>query len=133
MSHLVAELRQLGKTSLIGEKMNRVSLIIYPSSDVPKATQFFTTLLGTQPYAQSPYYVGFKVGDMEIGLVQRTPQMPAALAYVDVADIKEALATVLAAGAEKVQDITDVANGLLVASFKDPDGTQIGLRQFPDR
>lgn len=111
--------------------MNAVSLIVYPASDVPKATKFYTTLLGTEPYAESPYYVGFRTGDMEIGLVPKTPQMNGALAYVDVEDINAALAALLAAGAEKVQDVTDVANGLLVASVKNLDGTAVGLRQFP--
>jgi predicted enzyme related to lactoylglutathione lyase len=112
--------------------MNKVSLIIYPASDVPKATKFFATLLGTEPYAESPYYVGFKVGDMEIGLVpQAAHRGKGALAFVTVGDIESALASLLAAGAEKVQDVTDVANGLLVATIKDLDGTPIGLRQFP--
>jgi predicted enzyme related to lactoylglutathione lyase len=113
--------------------MNSVGLIIYPASDVAKTTKFFATLLGTEPYVESPRYVGFKVGHMEIGIVPQAMQrsLTGALAYVDVGDIKGALANLLAAGAEKVQDVTDVANGLLVASFKDPDGTPIGLRQFP--
>jgi predicted enzyme related to lactoylglutathione lyase len=112
--------------------MNTVSLIIYPASDVPKATKFFATLLGTQPYAESAYYVGFKVGDMEIGLVPRAAHRgDGPLAFVTVGDIRGALANLLAAGAEKAQDVTDVANGLLIASVKDLDGTPIGLRQFP--
>ena len=112
--------------------MNTVGLIIYPAADVPAATKFFATLLGTEPYAESSYYVGFRTGNVEIGLVpQAAHGVSGALAYVDVTDIKSALAAVIAAGAEKVRDVTDVANGLLVASFKDPNGTPIGLRQFP--
>ncbi|HZY99189.1 MAG TPA: VOC family protein [Candidatus Baltobacteraceae bacterium] len=111
--------------------MNSVNLIIYPASDVAKATKFYATLLGTEPYAESPYYVGFKAGDTEIGLVPKTPGMTGALAYVNVDDINAALAALVAAGAEKVQDPTDVAQGLLVASVKNLDGTAIGLRQFP--
>ncbi len=113
--------------------MNAVRLIIYPASDIAKATKFFATLLGTEPYAESGYYVGFRTGGMEIGLVPQGVQrgLSGALAYVDVSDINAALATLLAAGAEKVQDVTDVANGLLVASVKDLDGTPIGLRQHP--
>jgi predicted enzyme related to lactoylglutathione lyase len=112
--------------------MNNVSLIIYPASDVPKAARFFATLLGVEPYAESGYYTGFKVGDMEIGLVPKAAHSNAgALAYVDVNDINAAVETLLAAGAEKVQDPRDVANGLLIATIKDPDGTIIGLRQFP--
>ncbi len=112
--------------------MNSVSLIVYPASDVPKATRLFATLLGTEPYADMPYYVGFKAGDMEIGLVPKAAHGNAgALAYVTVADINAALEALIAAGAEKLQDPRDVANGLLVATVKDPDGTVIGLRQFP--
>jgi len=114
--------------------MNTVSLILYPAADVAQTKQFFATLLGTEPYADSPYYVGFRTGDVEIGIVSQAAQrgLSGALAYVDVTDIKAALATLLAAGAEKVQDITDVSNGLLVASVKDPNGTPIGLRQMPN-
>jgi predicted enzyme related to lactoylglutathione lyase len=113
--------------------MNTVALVIYPAADVPKATKFFTTLLGTEPYVESQFYVGFKVGEMEVGLIpQAVHSGMGALVYVDVPDIKAALATLLAAGAEKVQDITDVANGLLVASVRDLDGTPIGLRQKPN-
>jgi predicted enzyme related to lactoylglutathione lyase len=112
--------------------LNAVDLVIYPASDVPKATKFFATLLGVEPYAESGYYVGFKAGDMEIGLVPKAAHRGlGALAFVTVSDINAALATLLAAGAEKVQEVTDVSNGLLVASVKDPDGTPIGLRQFP--
>jgi predicted enzyme related to lactoylglutathione lyase len=112
--------------------MNDVSLIIYPASDVPKATRFFATLLGVEPYADNPYYVGFRTGETEIGLVPKAAHGEAgALAYVTVEDINAALATLLAAGAQRVQDVRDVANGLLVATIKDLDGTVIGLRQFP--
>lgn len=90
-------------------------------------------MLGGKPYVDSPYDVGFRAGDVEIGLVPQAAQSgtSGALAYVTVGDIKAALASLLAAGAEKVQDITDVANGLLVASVKNRDGTAVGLRQFP--
>lgn len=57
--------------------------------------------------------------------------MEGALAHMNVGDINAALAALIAAGAEKAQDPTDVANGLLVATVKNLDGTPIGLRQFP--
>ncbi|MBV9263856.1 MAG: glyoxalase [Candidatus Eremiobacteraeota bacterium] len=113
--------------------MNTVGLVIYPASDLAQSTKYFATLLDTQPYAESGYYVGFKTGDVEIGLVpQAAHRVSGALAYVDVKDIRAALDALLAAGAEKVQDVTDVANGLLVASVKGPDGNTLGLRQFPN-
>lgn len=112
--------------------MNNVNLVIFPASDMAKSTRFFAGLLGTEPYAESGYYVGFKAGDTEIGLVPKGMQSSGgALVYVTVSDINAALETLVAGGAEKVQDPRDVANGLLVATVKDLDGTLIGLRQFP--
>lgn len=111
--------------------VNAVDLITYPASDMPKAAKFFANLLGTEPYANTPYYVGFKAGEMEIGLVSKAAGASEPIAYVTVADIRAALASLLAAGAQMGQDVKDVANGLLVASVKDLDGNVIGLRQFP--
>jgi hypothetical protein len=44
--------------------MNKgVRSIIYPVKDMVRAKTVFRTLLGVEPYADQPYYVGFKVGD----------------------------------------------------------------------
>lgn len=113
--------------------MNAVRVIVYPASDIAKATKFFATLLGAEPYAESAYYVGFRTGDVEVGLVPQAaqPGISVPLAYVDVTDINAALTTLVAEGAETLKEPTDVANGLLIAIVKNPDGTPIGLRQFP--
>ncbi|HEY3676971.1 MAG TPA: VOC family protein [Candidatus Tumulicola sp.] len=114
--------------------MNAVKVLVYPVSDLAATKAFFTNLLGADPYVDSPYYVGFRTGELEIGLAPAASQHGAssAIAYVDVADIKAALAALVAGGAEKVQDVTDVANGLLTAIVKNPDGTPVGLRQHPN-
>jgi predicted enzyme related to lactoylglutathione lyase len=113
--------------------MNAVKLVVFPTSDLAKSKAFFSELLGTEPYADSPYYTGFKAGEMEVGLTPAMPQQSttAPIVYVDVADINVALAAIVAKGGEKVQDPTDVANGLLIAIVKNPDGSAIGLRQLP--
>lgn len=113
--------------------MNTVGLIVYTTSDVASAKSFWAALLGTEPYVDSRQYTGFKTGEMEIGLVPQTSSngLTGVLAYVTVDDISTALASLIAAGAQKAQDVTDVGYGMLVASVKDPDGTAIGLRQFP--
>jgi predicted enzyme related to lactoylglutathione lyase len=109
-----------------------VSLIIYPAADMDKAKRFFRELIGADPYADSPYYVGYKCGDMEIGLVPNADgREPRALAYWDVDDIAASVKALVGAGGTVVQDITDVAQGLLVASVKEPNGAVVGLRQFP--
>lgn len=48
--------------------MKDVSLIVYPATHLTKAKQFFRELTGADPYVDSPQYVGYKSGDMEIGL-----------------------------------------------------------------
>jgi predicted enzyme related to lactoylglutathione lyase len=97
-----------------------------------KAKRFFRELTGSDPYADSAYYVGYKSGDMEIGLVPNNDQRePAGLAYWTVSDIAATVKTLVEAGGTVVQDVTDVANGLLVASVKEPNGNIVGIRQFP--
>ena len=74
-----------------------------------------------------PYYVGYKVEDLEIGLDPNSETGP--VGYIDVDDIKASLQEMTDAGAEIIQDPTDVANGLLIAKVKDANGNIVGFRQ----
>ena len=114
------------------KNLSDVSLIVYAVPDMTKAKPFFRALVGSDPYADTPYYVGYKNGEMEIGLVpQGTSAAPGGLAYWTVGDIASSVQALVDAGGEIVQQITDVSNGLLVASVKDPNGAIVGMRQFP--
>ena len=104
-----------------------VKLIVYPVKDVEKAKEFYGTFLGVEPYVDGSYYVGYRVGDMEVGLDPNTKVGP--IAYTDVTDIKSSLQTLVEAGAEVVQDVREVGGGLLIAQVKDADGNVVGLRQ----
>ncbi len=106
---------------------NQINLVVYPTSDPEKSKMLFKAFLGVDPYVDGDYYIGFRVGDREIGLDPNTSDGP--IAYVDTADIQGSLKTLVAAGAEVVQDVMDVGNGLLVARLKDADGNFLGLRQ----
>ena len=113
--------------------MNDVSLILYTAADVGKAKQFFRTLLGADPYVDSPQYVGYKNGDMEIGLVPNSgTEATGAVAYWTVSDIAGSVKALVDAGGTVAQDIRNVGYGLLVASVKGPDGVIVGLRQPPN-
>lgn len=112
--------------------MKDVSLIIYPATDMAAAKRFFGELIGGDPYADTPHYVGYKNGEMEIGLVPNYgKQEPNGLAYWTVGDIAASVDALVAAGGIVAQPVTDVAQGLLVASVKEPNGSVVGLRQFP--
>ena len=110
--------------------MNRVSLIVYPAKELATTKQIFSKFLGVEPYVESPYYVGYKVGDMEIGL-DPNAQNVESITYIDVADIKSSLLEMIALGATLLQDVKNVGSGLVVASVKDKDGNILGFRQRP--
>lgn len=105
-----------------------IKIIVYPAKDMKAAKTFFAAFLGTEPYADSEYYVGYKAGELEVGL---DPSGQAPIAYIEVQDIKASLQTLLDAGASIHQDVKDVANGLLIAQVKDANGNILGLRQQP--
>jgi predicted enzyme related to lactoylglutathione lyase len=109
--------------------MNKgIKTIIYPVKDVTQAKTLFSKLLEVEPYSDQPYYVGFKVGDQDIGLVPNGHQA-GMTAFYHVDDIKNSLQILLDAGAEIIQKIKDVGGGRLIASVKDKDGNIIGLIQ----
>ena len=105
-----------------------IKLIVYPVKDLEGAKTLYGKFLGVKPYADAPYYVGYKLGDLEVGL---DPNGQAVVGYIDVADIKSYLQTLLDAGATTHQDIKDVGGGLLIAQIKDANGNVLGLRQSP--
>ena len=104
-----------------------IKLIVYGVRDLEKARVFYTTFLGTEPYADSPYYVGYRVDDQEIGLDPHSTAGP--IAYTDVSDIKSSLQAMVEAGGEVLQDVREVVGGLLIAQVKDGDGNVVGLRE----
>jgi predicted enzyme related to lactoylglutathione lyase len=105
---------------------NNIKLVVYPEKDLTVAKKFFNAYLGFEPYAESDYYVGYRTGDMEIGL---DPHGQDVVAYVDVEDVKKSLQMLLDAGATTQQDVKDVGGGLLIAQVKDAGGNVLGLRQ----
>ncbi len=109
-----------------------VQTIIYPVKDLAKAKAQFRELLGIEPYADAPYYVGFKVGNQDIGIDPHGHQA-GATAYYHVSDIKGSLQKLLDAGAESVEELRDVGGGRLIAAVKDANGNIIGLLQDPSK
>jgi predicted enzyme related to lactoylglutathione lyase len=110
-----------------------VQLIVFPVKDIARAKALYATLLGAEPYADTPYYVGFKAGEQEIGLDPNGHRqgLTGPIPYWEVEDVKANLQSLLDAGAEVQQDVKDVGRGKRVAIAKDADGNLIGLMQSP--
>jgi predicted enzyme related to lactoylglutathione lyase len=107
-----------------------VTTVIYPVKDIEQAKKLFTALLGKEPYADQPYYVGYKIGNQDIGL-DPNGHHHGMTAYYQVDNIRETLQSLLDAGAQTVQDVQDVGGGKLIAVVKDAEGNIIGLTQNP--
>ena len=107
--------------------------VLYPVKDLEKAKALFAALFGSDPHADAPYYVGFSVNGTEIGLLPNGHDqgMPGPVPFFAVDDISATIGALQAAGAQVVQEPTDVGAGLLVAKVSDVDGNDIGLRQPP--
>ncbi|KPI28572.1 VOC family protein [Streptomyces sp. NPDC048253] len=107
--------------------------IIYPVKDLARAKALFSVLLEVEPYADEPYYVGFKAAGQDVGLDPNghAKGMTGPVPYWHVTDLRERLAALVAAGAELLQDAQDVGGGRLIAFVKDADGNLVGLLQDP--
>jgi predicted enzyme related to lactoylglutathione lyase len=116
---------------MAGSATEGIKTVLHPVSDLDKAKAVYTALLGAEPTADAPYYVGYDVAGQHIGLVPNAAQqgMTAPVAYWHVPDIEAKLAEVTAAGAEVKEAPRDVGNGRLVATFTDPDGNVLGVLQ----
>ena len=107
-----------------------MNTMIFPARDLARAKKMFAGLLGVEPYADEPYYVGFRIGDQEVGLDPHG-HAHGATAYWTVPDLKGSLQGLLDAGAKEVEPVRDVGGGKLIAAVQDPDGNIIGLTQNP--
>jgi predicted enzyme related to lactoylglutathione lyase len=107
---------------------------IYHVDNLERAKEWYTEVVGTAPYFDEPFYVGFNVGGYELGL---DPDMSGVVkgnsetAYWGVADIEKTFAVLKEIGAEVVSDIRDVGEGIKVASVKDPFGNIFAIIENP--
>ena len=108
-----------------------MKLLVFPTKDLNAAKALYGQLLGAEPYTEAPYYVGYRVGDLEIGLDPNGHQRAAGgpIAYWDVPDIEAAVEKLVSAGARLQQPVSEVGGGVRIALLADKDATTFGLRQ----
>jgi predicted enzyme related to lactoylglutathione lyase len=110
-----------------------IKTIIVPVRDLAAAKALYRTALGVEPYADEPYYVGFRIDDQEIGLDPNGHNhgMTGPVGYCHVDDLAASLHQAVDAGWQTQQDVKDVGGGQLAAIVQDTDGNALGLLHRP--
>jgi predicted enzyme related to lactoylglutathione lyase len=108
----------------------------YEVADMAKAKEWYSKVLGVQPYFDEPaYYVGYNVGGYDLGLVPatkaETKRAAAGVAYWGVADAHAAYKRLIELGATPVEEVQDVGGGMLVGEVRDPFGNVLGIIYNP--
>jgi predicted enzyme related to lactoylglutathione lyase len=108
---------------------------IYHVEDIDAGKEWYSSVLGTAPYFDQPFYVGFNMGGYELGLqpVDAAPSEKAdgAVAYWGVDDAEAAYQRLIDLGAKSHESVQDVGEGIKVATVKDPFGNVLGVIENP--
>ena len=128
------------------QSLRGMATISFFAADIPAARDWYTELLGLEPYfqrpdAQNPAYIEFRIGDYqhELGIIDAkyAPKGGAAgqggaILYWHVDDIAAAFERVKAMGATEYEPITKRGeSGFVTASVVDPFGNILGLMYNP--
>ncbi len=110
-----------------------IRTLIYPVRSIEQTKSLLGIMLGSEPYVDTPYDVGFRTDGTEIGLDPdgHSQGMTGPVPYSEVADIKATYGLLIEAGAESVQEPKGVGQGKLIACVKDADGNMIGIMHTP--
>ena len=108
---------------------------IYRTPDLAEGKRWYTKVLGSAPYFDQPFYVGFNVGGYELGLLSEREGPDATQStvgvYWGVKDINGVHARLLELGAMPRTDVTDVGDGIRAADVLDPWGNVLGIIENP--
>jgi predicted enzyme related to lactoylglutathione lyase len=125
-----------------GERMLRgFATVNYWADDLEAAKEWYSELLGIEPYFEVPGYYEFRVGDYEheLGLIDSryAPEGSAtdpggAILYWHVDDVAAALERLDSMGAREYEALTRRGEaGFVTASVVDPFGNVLGIMYNP--
>jgi predicted enzyme related to lactoylglutathione lyase len=122
-----------------------IATVSFYADDLTAARNWYTKLLGVEPYFVRPEqgppgYIEFRLGDYqhELGIIDRTyapkgarPGPGGTVVFWHVDDIEAALRKVTAMGAKEYEPLTRREAGFVTASVVDPFGNILGLMYNP--
>lgn len=107
----------------------------YHVDDIEKGKEWYSQVLGIQPYFDQPFYVGFNVAGYELGLQptegSSSDKADGSVAYWGVENAEAAWQRLLELGATAHEAVQDVGEGIKVAAVKDPFGNVFGIIENP--
>ena len=107
----------------------------YTARDLAAAKTWYSDVLGSLPYFDEPFYVGFNVGGFELGITPDSSagseRPEAGVAYWGVADAAATYARLLSKGARTLEPLQDVGGGVKIGSVHDPFGNVFGVVENP--
>jgi predicted enzyme related to lactoylglutathione lyase len=108
--------------------------VIYPSTDLKGDKKFWEAITGVKAYFDKPYYVGFNINGCELGLDPNAAKegLTYPVTYWHVKNTVEAATQLIAAGATVNKPAKDVGGGMMMATFKDPNGSIFGIIDDPN-
>lgn len=111
--------------------MSTLSLyaVLHPVTDLEAAKAVYSALLGAPPAHDAPYYVGYDVNGVQLGLVPGGAQtgMTQPQAQWQTDDLDATLAALVEAGATVKGEPHAVGGGMTVAIVVDGDGNEFGV------
>ena len=108
-----------------------VQSLVIPTTDTETAKALITIVAGVEPHTDEPYYVGWNVDGLEIGLNPNghASGMTGPINYWQVDDVAKTRHELIQAGATAGQPATDVGGGTVIGTVIDTDGNVFGLIQ----
>ena len=108
-----------------------LKIVVVPVKDLDAGKAFYGSLLGVEPMADEPYYVGYETAGIHLGLNPNGHEqgMTGPTYYWMVDDLAAQRDALVAAGGSVLQDATVVGGTRTIALVADADGNVVGLAQ----
>lgn len=117
----------MGQAGRMAITLQGLRTVIYPSPDLDAAKDWWTGVLGAEPYFDQPFYVGFEVAGYELGLLPDGDPADGALVYWGVDDVTSAVEAALGEGATVHTPATEVGDDIVTATVRIPTGAILGF------
>ena len=106
--------------------------VIYPAPNLNASKDYWTKLLGIEPYFDQPFYVGYDVGGYELGLLPDANPADGSTTYWGVPNVHAAMSEAIALGAVEYAPATDVGDGITTGTVRLPDRSLLGFIDNPN-